>query len=58
MCSSINAFDRRIDSLAKVRPPVSVWQTHRNSLNAHVNRQSTAKDVRVKLRRLYPTLEG
>ena len=50
-------LDRRIDSLAKVRSAVSAWQTHRDNLNAKVNWQFTTKDARVKLRRLYPTLD-
>jgi hypothetical protein len=50
-------LDRRIDSLAKVRSAVSAWQTHRDNLKAKVNWQFTTKDARVKLRRLYPTLD-
>jgi hypothetical protein len=50
-------LDRRIDSLAEVHSAVSAWQVHRDNLNAKVNWQFTAKDARVKLRRLYPTLD-
>ena len=50
-------LDRRIDNIGKVCSAVSAWQAHRNNLNAKVNWQFTTKDARVKLRRLYPTLD-
>jgi len=50
-------LSRRIDSVSEVASAVSAWQTHRNNLNAKVNWQFTTQDARVKLRRLYPTLE-
>ena len=50
-------LNRRIDSLAQVERAVSAWQTRRDNLNAKVNWQFTTQDARVKLRRLYPTLE-
>lgn len=50
-------LNRRIDSIEKVRTAVSAWQTHRNNLNAKINWQFTTNDSRIKLRRLYPTLE-
>jgi hypothetical protein len=50
-------LNRRIDTLDKVHSAVSAWQIHRDNLNAKVNWQFTTKDARVKLRRLYPTLD-
>ncbi len=50
-------LDRRIDSIAKVRSEVAAWQARRDNLRAKVNWQFTTKDARIKLRRLYPTLE-
>lgn len=50
-------LDRRIDSIAKVRSAVAAWQTRRDNLRAKVNWQFTTKDARVKLKRLYPTLD-
>ncbi len=50
-------LSRRIDTLAEVHSAVSAWQAHRDNLNAKVNWQFTTKDARVKLRRLYPTLD-
>jgi len=37
---------------------VAAWQKARNNKNAKVNWQFTAEDARIKLRRLYPTLDG
>jgi len=34
------------------------WQEVRNNKNAKVNWQFTAENARIKLSRLYPTLEG
>ena len=34
------------------------WQRYRNNLDATVNWQFTTETARIKLRRLYPTLEA
>jgi DDE superfamily endonuclease len=47
----------RFDSLDKVATAVAAWQRHRDNLKAKVNWQFTTHDARIKLRRLYPTLE-
>ena len=47
--------DRRIDNMETVRSEVAAWQARRDNLQAKVNWQFTAKDARVKLKRLYPT---
>ena len=49
---------RRIDNLEKVRREVAAWQEHRNNKKAKVKWQFTAEDARVKLSRLYPTLDS
>ncbi|RCV64919.1 hypothetical protein C5S53_06420 [Methanophagales archaeon] len=49
---------RRIDDIAVVRREVLAWQKFRNNKSAKVNWQFTAEDARIKLSRLYPTLEG
>ncbi|MHB1391341.1 MAG: IS630 family transposase, partial [Thermoleophilia bacterium] len=36
---------------------VGAWQEFRNNKNAKVNWQFSSDDARIKLRRLYPTLE-
>jgi hypothetical protein len=49
-------LNRRIECLGQAQAAVLAWQIHRDNLNAKVNWQFTARDARVKLRRLYPTL--
>ena len=50
-------LNRRIDDIAVVRKEVLAWKKHRDNKNAKVNWQFTTKDARIKLHRLYPTLE-
>jgi hypothetical protein len=50
-------LNRRIDDIAVARKEVNAWQKHRNNRQAKVNWQFTTKDARIKLSRLYPTLE-
>jgi len=50
-------LNRRIDSIGNVRKEVAAWQNHRNNKNAKINWQFTSKNARIKLSRLYPTLE-
>lgn len=47
---------RRIPDIKTATVQVEAWQCHRNAQNAVINWQFTAKDARVKLKRLYPTL--
>ena len=49
-------LNRRIDDIEVVRKESSAWQEYRNNKGAKVNWQFTTKDARIKLRRLYPTL--
>jgi len=51
-------LNRRIGDIAVVRKEARAWQEYRNNKNAKVNWQFTAKDARIKLSRLYPTLES
>ena len=48
---------RRIDNIEDVTREVSAWQKYRNNRNATVNWQFSAEDARIKLSRLYPTLD-
>ena len=43
--------------LSEIKIEVAVWQNHRNNRNAKINWQFTKKDARIKLRRLYPTVD-
>jgi len=51
-------FNRRIDHISEVASEVAAWQAHRNNPDATVNWQFTTEKARVKLKRLYPTLEA
>lgn len=51
-------LDRRIDNIEVVRKEVLAWEKKRNNKNAKVNWRFTTEDARIKLSRLYPTLEG
>ena len=49
---------RRIDNIEDVRAETNAWQEFRNNKTAKVNWQFTTKDARIKLKRLYPTLDS
>lgn len=51
-------LNRRIDDIEVARKEVNAWQKHRNNRQSKVNWQFTTKDARIKLSRLYPTLES
>ena len=51
-------LNRRIDNIEDVRKETEAWQEFRNNKNAKVNWQFTAEDARIKLSRLYPTIES
>ena len=51
-------LNRRIDSIDVLRREVAAWQDRRDRLEAKVNWQFTTDDARVKLKRLYPTLDA
>ena len=48
---------RRIDNIDDLRREAKAWEGTRNSAGTTVNWQFTTADARVKLRRLYPSLE-
>ena len=50
-------LNRRIDKIETVKEEVEAWQDYRNGLMAKVNWRFTNEDARIKLKRLYPTLE-
>ena len=50
-------LNRRIDDIETIRKEVNAWQEHRNNKTAKVNWQFTNDNARIKLRRLYPTLD-
>jgi len=50
-------LSRRIDNVHDLRREVNAWQAARNAVATKVNWQFTTTDARIKLRRLYPSLE-
>jgi len=50
-------LNRRIDDIDIVRRESATWQSHRNNKSAKVNWQFKTEDARIKLSRLYPTID-
>lgn len=50
-------LSRRLESIDVLRREVESWQSRRDQLEASVNWRFTTQDARIKLKRLYPTLE-
>ncbi len=51
-------LNRRIDNIETVKQEVAAWQEHRNNLNAKINWQFTTENSRIKLKRLYPSINN
>ena len=51
-------LDRRIAQCTTLAREIEHWNTSRNRPKASVNWQFTTADARIKLRRLYPSLQG
>ncbi len=50
-------LNRRIDDATTLRREVAAWESDRNRRASKVNWRFTAADARIKLRRLYPSME-
>ena len=50
-------LSRRIENIDTLRKEAKAWQENRNQAEAKVNWQFTTADARIKLRRLYPSIE-
>jgi hypothetical protein len=48
----------RVGDRATLERHVQVWQHRRNTAAVKADWQFTTKDARIKLRKLYPTMEG
>ena len=48
----------RIDQITTIRFMVEAWMAHRNNMNAKINWQFTTDKARIKLKRLYPSLDA
>ena len=51
-------LDRRIADTQELRRQVGAWETERNAKKMKVRWQFTTPDARIKLHRLYPSLDG
>ena len=49
---------RHISTIQEVQEEVSAWQEHRNNKSGKINWQFTTKEARIKLKRLYPSIEA
>ena len=54
---SRQCLDRRIDNVEELTAEVSAWENTRNAARTRVNWRFTTADARVKLKRLYPSIE-
>ena len=54
---SRQCLNRRIEDAATLRREVATWEDDRNRRATKVNRQFTTANARIKLRRLYPSIE-
>jgi len=50
-------LNRHIGTIEEVASESAAWSEYRNNMNATVNWQFTAEDARIRLKRLYPTLD-
>jgi len=50
-------LSRRLETIEEVRREVAAWQADRDRLEAKIDWQFTTADARIRLKRLYPTLE-
>jgi len=50
-------LNRRIDNVNEVKSEVREWQKHRNNKNSKINWQFTAENARIKLHKLYPSID-
>jgi hypothetical protein len=49
-------LNRHISTTKKIKEEAEAWQTNRNNKNRKINWQFTSKDARIKLKRLYPSI--
>ncbi|CDN30222.1 Mobile element protein [Mucinivorans hirudinis] len=51
-------LNRHIPTKEKVIAEVEAWQNHRNNANLKINWQFTNEDARIKLKKLYPSIQN
>jgi len=50
-------LNRHISTMEKIKEEVKAWQTQRNNKNSKINWQFTNKKARIKLKKLYPSID-
>lgn len=50
-------LDRRIPNVATLRREIAAWERQRNRARSKINWQFTTHDARIKLRKLYPSIQ-
>lgn len=50
-------LDRRIADVATLRREIAAWERQRNKARSKINWQFTTHDARIKLRKLYPSIQ-
>lgn len=51
-------LNRHISTIDEVKKEVNAWQSIRNNKESKINWQFTSKDARIKLKRLYPSINN
>jgi len=51
-------LNRHISTIEEVRKEVNAWQSNRNNKVCKINWRFTSKDARIKLKRLYPSIDN
>ena len=51
-------LNRHISDIKKIKEEIQAWQSNRNNKNSKINWQFTNKEARVKLKKLYPSIES
>ena len=51
-------LNRHISTMGKIKEEVHAWQANRNNKNRKINWQFTKKQARVKLKKLYPSINA
>ena len=54
---STQCLDRRIPDKTTLRSEVAAWEKSRNKARSKINWRFTTKDARIKLKRLYPSIQ-
>jgi hypothetical protein len=54
---SRQCLDRRIGQQIELEPELAAWQAQRNAQSVPINWRFTTADARIKLKRLYPSIQ-